>query len=131
MIRGQAYSNYTNKLVDIDLIYSGIESNEDSIGTSIQESVGYIDGVEVISLSSRSLNESLFLNSLTNEGALKGTGWVGTDQGHYGDFHFAGTQINGSSAQSGIGSIPAPSGIMFILLAGATFLIKRKRFATL
>lgn len=129
VIRGQAYSNLSNSLVDLDLSYSGVGGNDRSVGTDITDTLGTIGGDEVIGAPAGRRARTLFLNALTDEGTFNGNGWVATDAGAYGDFHFAGTQI--SSEVTGIGgepggSVPAPAGLLFILLAGAAFLVGRK-----
>lgn len=134
VIRGQAYSDLTNSLVDLDLSYSGVDGNDSRIGTSIRDSIGTVGGVDLVAAppNARPTSQSLFLNALSDEGTFNGTGWVGTDSGHYGDFHFAGTQISSepgsvtASSGGGSGSVPAPAGLLFILLAGAAFFVSRK-----
>lgn len=120
-IKGQAYSSESKGLVGIDLKYSGVTGG-DEVGTQQTEVVGTINGVEVIakpSASAKAKNRSLFLDSLTAEGSFKGTGWLGTDAGHFGDFHFSGDRIKGSA--------PAPGGIVFLLLAGAALVARQRK----
>ncbi len=127
-VEGQAFDIRNQRLVDIDLNYDGVSSDGERVATSFMNAVGTFDGVEVMSKGSS--GESLFLNSLLQQDTVKGSAWLGTDAGHFGDFHFAGTRIgdlpNGSGGASANGSVPAPGGLAF-LVVGAAALYTRKR----
>jgi len=133
-ISGQAYDTVGDRLVDIDLTYTdvGVSGNRVSIANST--TVGTFDGVEVMSKGMK--DGTLYLDSIGADDLFTGHGWLGTDAGHFGDFHLGGTRVGDltiattnpvGGTSNGGGSVPAPGGLALLFAGGAFMLYRRKR----
>jgi hypothetical protein len=131
-VSGQAYDTAGDRLVSFDLDYTGVtvEGNRVKIGEST--TVGVFDGVEV--MSKRSSGNALYLDSAGLETSLSGSAWLGTADGHFGDFHIAGTRIAdlnpqapNTGAGTGGGSVPAPGGLALLVMGGLALVGLRRR----
>ena len=139
-VAGQAYDTTGDRLVSFDLDYTGVTVEGDRVKIGESTTVGVFDGVEV--MSKRSSGNALYLDSAGLETSLSGSAWLGTADGHFGDFHIAGTRIAELSAQApntgtvtggggggatGGGSVPAPGGLALLVMGGLALVGLRRR----
>lgn len=139
-VSGQAYDTAGDRLVSFDLDYTGVTVDGDRVKIGESSTVGVFDGVEV--MSKRSSGNALYLDSAGLETSLSGSAWLGTADGHFGDFHLAGTRIGdldarapttGTAAGGGIGggggggSVAAPGGLALLLMGGLAMVGLRRR----
>lgn len=135
---GEAYDVLGDRLVDIDLTYNDVSANDFRAGTNSMEVLGTFDGVDVMGkvgtfdgvdqAGNRSTSGySVFIDSqASTDFSLTGHSWLGTTDGHFGDFHFEGDRIADLPNQS----VPAPGGLALLLVAAtAGLFIRRKRLA--
>jgi len=122
-LAGTAYDTVGERLVNFDLGYIGVTSTDGGIVTSFTGLAGTFDGVDVTGALNRQ-QRSLFIESLAFEQSALGDAWVGSEAGHFGDFHFEGIRVGNLPN----GSVPVPGGLAFLLVGAAAF-YSRKRSA--
>lgn len=130
-IAGSAYNLVENRLVDIDLTYTGmIQVADDQIHTATMDTVGVFDGFDVMAKPNPNGNERTFVvrtTDLTGE-TLRGFGWLSTATAYFGDFQFAGERIADLPTDPGDGgSVPAPGGLALMLIGAASLYRRRKQ----
>ena len=126
-INGTGYNVITDTLAEFNLFYNDITRDGNNLTFGDMDVVGAVNGNTV---TGKGFNLTLL------DGSLNGDGWLTSSNGtHFGDFHFAGTQIaNGgctgtTNGCNGGGSVPAPAPLT---LFGAMVLFsvwRRKRSA--
>lgn len=142
-LAGDAYDPTDDRLVSFDLQYSGVAVEGSRVQIGDSTAVGVFDGVDV--MSKGMAGRTLYLDSDGLETSLTGHGWLGTDTGHFGDFHISGTRIadlndlnpqnpltgttgtTGTSGGGGGGTVAAPGGLALLLFGGLAIAGMRRR----